>query len=483
VSKIPNQVSALKILSPTQPNIVAILPRGEAIKNFVYSDALDRVAQCANVHVLSVVPSLGIWDQLQGRYDGVFPLEERREKWLVGALRDCLDMAHGRWLWSKAARERWRLRDLEANTRSLRLNRLAQKIVCYPFAHRPGLTLLSSFERTASRTFSRDHIYLEMFSKLQPTLVFNGSHVHSRHAVQVVHAAQSLGIATATFIFSWDNLTSQGRIIPLYDYYLVWSESIRDQLLELYDSIRPEQIFVTGTPQFDFHFRPEFYWSREEFCRRIGANPARPIVLYSTGMANHIAGEPVIVESLADMLTEMTGSGRPQLLVRVYAKGPTGVFDELKRRRRDILFPEIPWEPAWLTPKLDDCFLLTNMLKHAAVGINIASTISLELCMFDKPVINIDYLAPGVKYVFDYRKYYEFEHYRPVVDSGALRLAKSPAELRELIARALKNPLQDSTNRQKLLKRMFGDTLDGQSGRRAAETLLQLAKRSRNGED
>ena len=115
----------------------------------------------------------------------------------------------------------------------------------------------------------------EVLKQLKPALVFNGSHVHSRNAVAAVEAAQWLGIPTATFLFSWDNLTSQGRILPAYDHYLVWNEQIRDQLRRIYPSVRADQITVTGTPQFDFHFQREFYWTREEFCRRVGADPSR----------------------------------------------------------------------------------------------------------------------------------------------------------------------------------------------------------------
>ena len=42
-------------------------------------------------------------------------------------------------------------------------------------------------------------------------------------------AAKSLGIPTATFIFSWDNLSSKGRIAAPFDYYLVWSEHMGDE--------------------------------------------------------------------------------------------------------------------------------------------------------------------------------------------------------------------------------------------------------------
>jgi hypothetical protein len=315
-----------------------------------------------------------------------------------------------------------------------------------------------------------------MFKRLKPALVFNGSHVHSDVAIQAVQAAQWLGIPTVAFIFSWDNLTSQGRIMPLYDYHLVWNESIKNQLLRMYNTIRPETVFVTGTPQFDFHFRREFRWTREHFCRQIGADPARPIVMYATGMANHMPGEPQIVERISRILASMTDLGPPQLLVRVYPKDRTGRFEELKTRYPDILFPEVPWEPAWLTPKPEDSYLLTNSLRHSAVGINIASTISLELCMFDKPVINIGYNPPELnRETIDFSRYYEFDHYRPLVERGVVALAKSENELRTLLRRALTEPQLGSQQRKMFISEMFGRTLDGYSGLRVADRLIQLA--------
>jgi hypothetical protein len=312
-------------------------------------------------------------------------------------------------------------------------------------------------------------------------LVFNGSHVHGGPAIPVVQAAQWLGIPTAAFIFSWDNLTSQGRIIPPYDFYLVWNSELRDRLLDMYRNVQPDHVFVTGTPQFDAHFRPETYWSREEFCARVGADPSRPIVIYTTGMANHMPGEPRIVKGIADMVRGMNDLGPPQLLVRVYPKDRTGRFDELKRAYPDILFPEVPWEPAWLTPKIEDAALLANTLRHAAVGINVASTISLELCMFDKPVINVAYNPPGLNVEpLDYRRGYdEFDHYRPVVASGAVALAYDEAQMKALIRRALTAPEERSPNRRRLITAIFENTLDGWSSKRVAEVLCGLATAGR----
>ena len=416
------------------PHVIAVLPRGEALRNFVYSGALELVAEQTDLTVLSVMPNDRIRALLDSRYPCVIPLDTNiEEHGIVDRLREILDMAHGRWLWSAAARQRWRLRDVEATTPGARFKRLMKKAACYPFANRTGVELLSRAERAVSGWFRSSDHYLDLFRRSKPALVFNGSHVHGSAAIPVVQAAQSVGVPTAAFIFSWDNLTSQGRIIPPYDYYLVWNSALRDHLLDIYRNVSPDRVFVTGTPQFDAHFRTNNYWSREEFCAQVGADPARPIVLYTTGMANHMPGEPQIVQGIANMLRSMNDFGPPQLLVRLYPKDRTGRFEEFKRSNPDIIFPRVPWESAWLTPEIEDTPLLTNTLRHAAVGINIASTISLELCMFDKPVINVAYNPPGLNIEpLDFGRAYAFDHYRPVVESGAVALANNEAHMKTL---------------------------------------------------
>ena len=456
--------------------IVALIPRGEVIRNFVYSGALDKVAAQASLSLLTVSTNPEIDDDLRQRYGQTYPLEEYGERWPVRFQRELIDVAHNRWLWSQAAQERSRLRDAEAVTLAQKSKRIAKKMFSYPLANRTGLRVLGMAERKSSRMLRTTKYYEKLFRQLRPSLVFNGSHIHSRNAIQAVQAAQWLGIPTATFIFSWDNLTSQGRITMPYDYYLVWNEALKKQLLKMYDQVPKERVFVTGTPQFDFHFRPEFYLDRGEFCAQIGADPRRPIVFYATGMANHMPGEPEIVEQIADIFAGMEEAIRPQLMVRVYPKDQTGRFDELKMRRPDILFPKVAWESAWLTPKAEDSLALVNSLRHSALGINVASTVSLELCMFDKPVVNIGYNPPSVGLdVLSYADYYKFDHYQRVVESGAVQVARSQEEAAAIIKSALADPQARSAERARLIKEMFGSTLDGRSAHRVADTLIQLA--------
>ena len=455
--------------------IAFVIPRGEVIRNFVHSGALDLMAEKASVSAISVALNEEINNQLTEKCGEIYPLIEYPERWLVRFEREILETAHNRWLWSPAARSRVRRHDSQAAGIRQKLVRAAKKAISRPVANRAGLFALSKLERASSRLLKTSDEYLSLFKSLRPALVFNGSHVHSRVATQAVQAAQWLKIPTATFIFSWDNLTSQGRIMLPYDYFLVWNEQLKNQLLEMYRQINPDRIFVTGTPQFDFHFRPEYYQTREEFCAATGLDARRPIVLYTTGMANHMPNEPELVEEIADILSAIGGENPPQLLVRVYPKDLTRRFEKLKARRPDIVFQKTDWETAWLTPKFEDSFALINALRHCSLGINVASTVSLELCMFDKPVINVGYNPASVPVgKINYAEYYDFDHYRPLVASGAVELAPSVRRMRELIIKNLREPARLKTERRELIEKMFGATLDGKSAERVAQALLQI---------
>ncbi|NOT46197.1 MAG: hypothetical protein HOP17_00410 [Acidobacteria bacterium] len=462
-------------------NIAFVIPRGEVIRNFVHSGTLDAVAHEASVSLISVSFDDEINRSLEEKYGEVYRLKELRERWLVRFEREILETAHNRWVWSPASRSRVRLHDAAAVTIRQKFIRAAKKAVSRPIANRLGVSALSKIERASSLALRTTDEYLNLMKKLKPSLVFNGSQVHSRVATQAVQAAQWLKIPTATFIFSWDNLTSQGRILLPYDYYLVWNEHLKTELLKMYRRIRPEHVFVTGTPQFDFHFREEFYQTREQFCAAVGADPERQIIYYTTGMANHMPGEPELVEGIADVLREIGGVKPPQLLVRVYPKDLTDRFEPLKKDRPDILFQKTAWEKSWLTPKFEDSFGLINALRHCALGINIASTVSLELCMFDKPVINVGYnpkSVPAREHRF--ADFYQFDHYQPLVASGAVEVADNPLQMREMIDNYLIRPEHRKNERQALIERMFGSTLDGGSAQRVAKTLLKIAA-ARNG--
>ena len=141
------------------------------------------------------------------------------------------------------------------------------------------------------------------------------------------------------------------------------------------------------------------------------------------------------------------------------------------------MFPEVLWDEKLYTPLYEDLSIYSSLLREAAVGINVASTVSLELIIHDKPVINLGFDPPGSQLgpLWRYERHLKFDHYAPVVASDAVMVARSPADLEAMVARALSHPEQQSAERKRFRQRMFGDTLDGKAGMRVGKILVDIA--------
>lgn len=94
-----------------------------------------------------------------------------------------------------------------------------------------------------------------------------------------VKCAHRLGVPIVFLPFSWDNLTNRGLIRVPPDRALVWNAQQQGEAVELH-GMPPERVVVTGAPRFDDFFAMRASTSREEFCSRLGFDPARPLVLY-----------------------------------------------------------------------------------------------------------------------------------------------------------------------------------------------------------
>lgn len=458
--------------------MVLVVPRGEAVRNFLFSDTLPTLAENAKVTVLSVVDNPELLSGIHQYVDEIIPLRQYPPATWVSRLRALTENAHDRWLWSEVAKNNWELRDRRAMEQGKRIQRLLLKTSARALAWRRALRTMTRLEQRASLQTSDTAEFETLFERLKPDLVFNCSHIHGIAGELPLKVAHSMGIRTAGFVFSWDNLTSRSRIFVPYDHWFVWHEGMKRQLLSIYPEIPPDHVRVTGTPQFDYHFKPELEWSRERLCGEVGIDPARPYVFYTTGIDNHFYQEHRHVETVFSILDTMGRDQRPQLVVRTYVKGTSPEMKTLAGRGLpNTVFPKVLWDPEWHTPMIADLPIYTNLLRHCALGINAASTVSLELMIFDKPVINIDFDPPGsnLPWCKGFGRHIRFDHFRPVAESGATMVARSNDDLAAMLKSGLANPSDQSIARQEFIRRFMGRAFDGNSGTRVACQLLALA--------
>src|SRR5258708_27702090 len=141
------------IAKKQHPPIVFIIPRGEVIRNFLYSDTLDTVAQNARVTLLSVVYDEDFRAMFGSRAEKIIPLYDanKSEKWIVRYLRASIQMAYWRSVWSEAHRNRWAEHDYFAKLNlANRVKRRLNTAFWTAFANTKGLAVLSRTERAMS---------------------------------------------------------------------------------------------------------------------------------------------------------------------------------------------------------------------------------------------------------------------------------------------------------------------------------------------
>ena len=440
--------------------IVIILPRGESIKNFVYSGITDALRKDFEILFFSVVPNEEIREYLVSKCDAFYELEESTyQSRYATEIKHILRIAHAKRLNSVTGNLKIVIDDVASKKRlkSNLLRRIRKGVAAFYTSHDSLVRLTNRFVQAH---FGAPNVMQleEILKDISPDIVFNTSHIHNAISLELMYAAKKLQIKTAAFLFSWDNLTSQGRILPAYDFYFTWNHKIKNDLLKLYPSLRDSAVFVTGTPQFDFHFDEDFIMKKSTLYEFLGLSNKKKIVLYSTGMAYYTPKEHIIVKEIHKVLKHIDKD--LELVVRIYAKDDNTAYYKLREEEEGITIPDHYWELNHLTPTLKDISLFNSLINHCSVGINVASTVSLDLAILDKPVINIAFNPPGEAiYPNDYEKIYDFDHYRPIVESGAISLAKNPGELEDQLRIYLENPKIHQIERKKLVNDFFGAEL------------------------
>ena len=409
-----------------------------------------------------------------------------RETALSFSLRHSLAYAQMYWGDTRAMR-RVRRRSVKGSWRT-KAARLAARGVGRIFSFPAGIRLLDRAHCRVVAALTAVEHYRREFENSKPRVLFC-SHQRPPIILPAVLAARELGIPTATFIFSWDNLTSKGRIAAPFDHFLVWSDLMKAELLRYYPDVRPDRVHVVGTPQFDPYADASLLWTREEFFARIGADPARPLLCYSGGDHGTCPEDPAHVRVLMELVRSGRIQRRPQVLVRPAPVDDGKRYAEVRNAFSELIFAQ----PAWIHPDKGDWSgvfplrkdvqFLANLTHHTDVNVNLASTMTLDFAVHDKPVVNVafDVADPPPLGEPLWDLYYQFEHYRPVVELGAARFARSPAELAEHINAYLAEPGLDREARRRLVELEVGVPV-GQSSARIVEVLEAIAGRRRSDE-
>ena len=250
--------------------------------------------------------------------------------------------------------------------------------------------------------------------------------------VDVLRAARRLGVPSCFSVYSWDNLTTKGRIRGHPDLVTVWNEVQRSEAVELH-GVEPERVVCTGATAYDhwFGWRPRT--SRREFCATAGLPEDRPYVLY-VGSALLRGDES---EFVSEWVTGLRGSRQPALegagiLVRAHPQR------SLDPRRLDLSDDPAAtlWPPpgAWVLG-LEAREGLFDSIFHAAAVAGLNTSAFIDAAIIGRPSFAL--LPPEFR---DSQEGTLHFHYLLEAGGGALTVAGSPEQHRSQLAEALEAP-------------------------------------------
>jgi hypothetical protein len=322
--------------------------------------------------------------------------------------------------------------------------------------------------------------YRKVFERERPALVLTPTTGIYFGEGPLMGRADKLGIPILAIDLSWDHFTTKTAPLRRVAGLSVWNETMKRQAVEIH-GYRPEQVCVAGVPQFDIYARPDSFTGREAFIRRIGGDPAKKLVTLTTIPPVLYTYHDVVIDEIVAAMRSGRLGGPAQLLVRAHPRDDVTKYERFVGEADVIVekpFKEtIVAEGSNVDPSRDNRLHLANTLKHSDVIVNVASTIGIEAAVLDTPVVNIAFDGHDQKPFLDSsRRFYQYTHYKPLVDIGAVRVAETPAALIEQVAAYLADPTRDREGRARAATELCYK-VDGKAAERVAGFVLDRLAR------
>jgi hypothetical protein len=269
-------------------------------------------------------------------------------------------------------------------------------------------------------------------------------------------------------------------MLGTFDSFFVWSDLMKKELLYFYPSTKPENVVVVGTPQFEPYTMDIYPIDKNNFFEKFKLNSSKKVICFSCADSSIGQNDALVIKTIAQAIRDNLIAFDSQLLVRTSPAEDGKRFESIKNE-----FPEIVWNiPKWeLTrenhsekwsqriPTSEDLIDLKSILKFVDLNINMCSTMSLDFMLFDKPVINTVF-GNVFNGLYNDQRFLNYTHYKTVIDSGAVTIAKNANELIDSINFDLKNPINKLIQQRELVNLQIGRPLEGTS-KRIAEILKE----------
>lgn len=314
----------------------------------------------------------------------------------------------------------------------------------------------------------------ELFDLYHPDVVFATVADYTEIDIPILREARKRDIKTVGMLRGWDAFVSHGilRVIP--DTLLLQNAYLAETGRK-FQFIPQERMTVVGFPSYDFHFDPTLIEPREVFCKRMGIDPAKKIILFG---AMEFFWFPKDGD-IAEVFDELVHAGElPSNVVMLFRPYP-GFTGPLERASRlSTVVPDVVSfsenHGDFVEMRRAQLHHLLNSIVHSSIVMSVASTIAIDGVALKKPTIAPLFEKEPADYWFSAARFKTHcTHFRDVYDTGGVRVVENPKDFARAIKEYLGNPQSDEKGRERL-RSLFIEPYDGKAGERIAEEVFRV---------
>jgi len=442
-----------------------VIPDGTGIKNYLFSNILQYLS-VNNVKII-------IWHTLTDNaiseikkihpnidikaYELPFYKESVYERFLRESIAYARLLQNSEKVNNKTILKNWRKNSKKLSLKIFyKLTMIAGYILSknYNYILRADQKYLQSIEKSGKLKS-----YTEFLKEHQVESILC-THQRAINAIPAMYAATKMKTKSISAIYSWDNMP-KARLNTRSDYYIVWSEYMKNEFKIYYPEIDISKVIVTGTPQFEFYYDKSYIMDKEEFCKKYDLDINKKTICYSGDDRLTSPHDPIYLDELASTIATSELKDKVQILLRRSPVDLSGRFDNVVKKYPHIIKVADPiWhfdgtDDNWtlIYPSIQDIKLLVSTAYHCDLVYNVGSTMAHDFAMFDKPAAYINYDAV-VDDKWSTDTIYKFQHFKSQDGLDAVVWIDSKDEIASKVTKALYNPNDIAVDRKKWLDKI-----------------------------
>jgi hypothetical protein len=256
-------------------------------------------------------------------------------------------------------------------------------------------------------------------------------------------------------LMSWDHLTTKVVLNNNFSLIYLWSKINQNEVLDLYQYYKKENLRVVGPPQFTIYNSPSSI-KKQTFIEYLDISFSGNLFYYSAApVVRHSSQDDIILELLHNWKFDKYPI---HVLFKVHPLDTVETFKKLSNHPNITLIDNLTHNKIKnFIPTYDEILFNRDLLFHSNININIYSSVTLEAFLLNKPVIHIAYQKNWAKNTIPCNEYYNFSHFEVITKSEASSIVHSLDQFIYCLEMCLNNQNYNRKKRLQFNNHFWGD--------------------------